>query len=492
MFSPQRSQSGPGGLSINTGSANAFNINATKAPLSGGLFGTTKPTNTFGSSTNATSAPQSGGLPGTSSIFGSQPQHQGGISQGGSSIFGNQQQQQQQVGGALGGGSIFGTGNQLQNQGGGAPGGGSIFGTRNQQQQQGNNSRGGATLFGTATQQSVAQPNGPPLFGSVNPGQAQGHNNGLQQQAAPSLLGGINKPSIFGPTQSQYSGQQRPNLLSQSSNMSTSQLQKSIFSTSIGQYSQAQQTIPGVRINLSELRPTTRFNDLHDDIQKIIENVDNFILNQIYLSEQCDGTMPKVESAVAFIPNDVEFCARRLDTMQQALENDAGAIETGRELVEKDAAHARLSFKTIQNLRMPQQFQHANLWNQPQPPQNIGSVLQDGNIEPSGSADLVSYFSNQADEMARTLGTFQSHIAEVEIYLQGLEASTVQQMQRLQFTKNRDGGQRSADDQVRELAAVLREFEGGILGVAGKVGGVREKVQEAMLSEGTPRSRRRG
>ena len=274
--------------------------------------------------------------------------------------------------------------------------------------------------------------------------------------------------------------------------MSSLQQQRSIFSTSIGHYSQAQQTVPGVRINLSELRPTTRFNDLHDDIQKIIENVDKFILNQISLSEQCDGTMPKVESALAFIPNDVEFCARRLDTMQQALENDAGAIETNRELVGKDAADARLSFKTIQNLRMPQQFQHANLWNQPQPPQNIGSVLQDGNVEENASADLVSYFSKQADEMASTLGTFKSHIAEVETYLRGLEAKTVQQMQRLQFTKNRDGGQRSADDQVRELAAVLREFEGGILGVAGKVGGVREKVQEAMLGEQTPRSRRRG
>ncbi|MCJ1381119.1 hypothetical protein MMC17_004228 [Xylographa soralifera] len=469
MFSPQRSQSGPGGLSINTGSANAFNINATKAPLSGGLFGTTKPTNTFGSSTNATSAPQSGGLLGTSSIFGSQSQQQGGGSQGGTGIFGSQQQQQ--GGGAPAGGSIFGTGNQQQ-----------------QQQQQGNNPSGGANVFGTANQQS-----GQPLFGSLNPGQAPGQSNGLQQQGGLSLLGGVNKPSIFGPAQGQYSGQQRPNLISQNSNISASQQQqKSIFSTSIGQYSQAQQTIPGVRINLSELRPTTRFNDLHDEVQKIIENVDNFILNQIHLSDQCDGTMPKVESAVAFIPNDVEFCARRLDTMQQALENDAGAIEISRELVGKNAADARLSFKTIQNLRMPQQFQHANLWNQPQPPQNMGSVLQDGNMEESGSADLVSYFSNQADEMKKTLDTFQSHILEVETYLRGLEATTVQQMQRLQFTKNRDGGQRSADDQVRELAAVLREFEGGILGVAGKVGGVREKVQEAMLGEGTPRSRRRG
>ena len=265
-----------------------------------------------------------------------------------------------------------------------------------------------------------------------------------------------------------------------------------MFSSSIGQYSQAQQTIPGVRISLSELRPTTRFNDLHDDVQKIIEDVDKFILNQIQLSEQCEGAMPKVESASAYIPNDVEFCARKLDTMQQALENDAGAIEASRELVRRDAADARLSFRTIQNLRMPQQFQHASIWNQSQSPQSVGSVLQDGNIDEAGSSDLVSYFSSQADEMTRTLDNFKSHITEVETYLRGVEANTVQQMQRVQFTKNRDGGQRSADDQVRELAAVLREFEGGILGVAGKVGGVREKMQEAMLGESTTWNRRRG
>lgn len=65
-----------------------------------------------------------------------------------------------------------------------------------------------------------------------------------------------------------------------------------------------------------------------------------------------------------------------------------------------------------------------------------------------------------------------------------MEANTTQQVQRLQFSRGRDGGARSADDQVRELTAVFREFEKGILGVAGKVGGVRELVLEATLGGG--------
>ena len=94
--------------------------------------------------------------------------------------------------------------------------------------------------------------------------------------------------------------------------------------------------------------------------------------------------------------------------------------------------------------------------------------------------------------MSKTLESYKRNIAEVEAYLKGIESSTVQQLQRVQFTKGRDGGGRSAEDQVRELTAVLREFEGGIVGVAGKVTEVREKVQERILGEGDNDGRRRG
>ena len=265
-----------------------------------------------------------------------------------------------------------------------------------------------------------------------------------------------------------------------------------MFSSSIGQYSQQQQPIPGVRVDLSGIRPTTRFNDLYEDVQKIVEAVDNFILAQMHFQEECEQAMPRVESSFSYIPTDVDFCAQKLDVMQQSLENDAAAIDGSKKLVKKDAGDARLSFKAIQNLRMPTQFQHSNLWNMPATATNAGLNLPDEAPEDGASADLVSYFSRQVDEMTKSLESYKHSIVEVETYLRGVEANTVQQVQRVQFTMGREGGERSADDQVRELAAVLREFENGILGVAGKVGGVREQVQEVMLGEGMSRNRRRG
>ena len=278
--------------------------------------------------------------------------------------------------------------------------------------------------------------------------------------------------------------------MSQSSNLGQSQQQqKPVFSSSIGQYTQQQQTVPGVRVDLSGLRPTTRFNDLYEDVQKIIEAVDNFVLTQMHLAEQCEQATPKIESAFSYIPNDVDYCSRKLDTMQQALENDAEAIDSTKKLVKKDAADARLSFMAIQNLRMPQQFHHSGLWSVPATSQTVGPTLPEEDSEEGGSSDLVSYFTKQTENMSNAMESYKRNVTEVEAYLKGVEASTMHQMQRMQFTRGRDGGERSADDQVRELAAVLREFENGILGVAGKVGGVREKVQETMLGERSARSR---
>jgi len=256
--------------------------------------------------------------------------------------------------------------------------------------------------------------------------------------------------------------------------------QRSIFSGTIGQYSQQPATVPGVRISVNELRPTTRFNDLHEELQKIIENVDNFILSQIHIQEQCEGASGAIEKTCQEIPPDVEYCLKSLDNVQQALESDAESIAFAKDLVKIDATDAKLSFKVIQNLKLPQQYHHTNLWTTASAASTGPSISDAGDVFEGGNRNLVEYFSKQVDGMASTLDMYKRNIADVETYLKRIEMSMLQQIQRTSFNRGRQG-ERSADDQIRELAAVLREFEGGILGVAKSVGGVREQVQEAAL-----------
>ena len=273
----------------------------------------------------------------------------------------------------------------------------------------------------------------------------------------------------------------------------------SIFTASIGQLSQQQQTVPGVRVSVNELRPTTRFNDLHEDLQKMIENIDNFITEQMRFQTQCEqalegqgeGAQRGVALAAETIPSDVKQCQSTLEAVQQSLENDAQTIAQVKALTKADAAHAGLSFKALSILRMPPQFQNSTMWSVPNMSQMAGPILVDDDLVPGIANNLVSYFSMQADDMSKALEAYKGRIEEVETYLTGLEASMTTQVQQLMFVRDHDGAPKSAEDQVKELAAVLNEMDTGIMGVAGKVLLAREQVQEVRTSVASKSSDRK-
>ena len=272
---------------------------------------------------------------------------------------------------------------------------------------------------------------------------------------------------------------------------------RKLFPSQIGQYTQQQQTVPGVRIlDVNQVRSTTRFNDLHEDLQKIIEGVDNFILGQMHCQEECAQHTEDIDQKCHQLPPDVEYCTKALNTMQQALENDAESIALAKGLVKIDVADAKLVFKTVQSLKMPPQFQQSGLWNTTAITQSGNSSFPEDDAEMGASRNIVEYFSKQADEMAKTLDAYKRNVGQVEAYLKGVESNTMKQMQQTVFSRGQDEGDKSAEEQVRQLAAVLRDFEHGITGVASRVGDTRDKVQEAMLSSeginGAPRTKRYG
>ncbi len=232
---------------------------------------------------------------------------------------------------------------------------------------------------------------------------------------------------------------------------------------------------------MNQLRSTTRFNDLHEDLQKVIEQVDNFILGQIRCQEECAQHTEDIDQKCCQMPPDVEYCTKALDTMQQALENDAESIAFAKGLVKGDVADAKLVFKTVQSLKMPPQFHQSGMWNTTGLSQSGESSFPEDDAEVGASRNIVEYFSKQADEMAKTLNAYKHNISQVEAYLKGVESNTMKQMQQTMFSRGQDGGDKSAEEQVRQLAAVLRDFELGITGVATRVGDTRDKIQESML-----------
>ncbi|KAK7740011.1 hypothetical protein SLS62_011154 [Diatrype stigma] len=410
-----------------TGSSLFGNTLGTPKPAGGGLFGgaaaTSQPQQTGsslfgGASTTATSQPQQpaatgGGLFGASSATTGTPQPP---QQTGTGLFGN-------VGNA--------TAQQPQT-------GSGLFGGNAQQQQQ-------------QQQQQQSQPQAP---------QSGGLFSGLSQpaQAKPSLFASLNQNQTAQPqAQSTMGG-----------------LGGSLGLGSLGQSTNQQQTIPGVRIDLSNLKGTTRFSDLQENLQKTVEGIDKFILNQIRHQEELQSFMPGHGEMLENIPNDVKFVTRKYEGARSALESDAHAIEAARNLVNQDADHARLSFRAIDNLKLPQQYHTPNLWAPRQ--QSAGTA----NAETDGQ-DLVGFFSKTADEMDGQLKKYESNLTEIEMHLHGVQDGLVEQLQKVMATKN--GGASAADEKLQELVAVLRDFEQGILKVAGEVGSAKEGMTRLQLGE---------
>ncbi|KAF2963673.1 hypothetical protein GQX73_g9899 [Xylaria multiplex] len=445
---------------------------AAQAPAAGGLFGSAQqPTNA--------STPRPGGLFGTATTTSQQPQQ-------GSSLFGSASttattQPQQQSTNAFGStvsaqpqqqtSGLFGAPVQNQSQPA-APGTSGLFGAAPQAQTQPQTQSTGG-LFGNtnATDQANTGATGSLglLSGASNPSQPASNVTGsnLWGQATQQRSG------LFGLSQQ---SQSQPNSLGQSQQQQqpAAGLGGGLsFGLTMGQPN-AQPIVPGVRIDLTNLKGTTRFNDLQEDLQRIVEQADRFIMEQVRRKEEVDSFMSGHREMLETIPDDVTFVTRKYEGARNALESAAQSIETARVLVNQDADSARLSFRAIDNLKLPQQYHTSGFWSPRQQASGNANAETDGQ-------DLVGFFSKTADEMGEQVKKYERNLTEIELHMHGVSDSLVEQLQQVMATKN--SASSGTDARIQELVGVLRDFEQGILKVAGDVGSAREGMTRLQLGD---------
>ena len=234
-------------------------------------------------------------------------------------------------------------------------------------------------------------------------------------------------------------------------------------------------TQQAVNIGLDSIRGTTRFNDLSQELQRQIQAFDERIQRKIGYCNQIRETLPNSEAEIATIAPDVAYIETFLSTVEVGLDNDSANIAYLRDLVKKDAADATLSFRAIENQRLPAQFHYrngTNLTASSTKPPATAALDED---DPTKPVDLMGYFNRRTDELDRTLDVYQRQIREIEGHLRTMEAGTLEKAQQLT-------GSRSAPrDQRRELVEALKAIEGAILDSAKKVGQVRDEVTKQTL-----------
>lgn len=258
----------------------------------------------------------------------------------------------------------------------------------------------------------------------------------------------------------------------------------------------AQTVVPGVKVDLSNLLPTTKYESCADEIRSEIETIDNYILNQMKMCHEVTDILPSIEHQGSTIPNDVDYVQEKLDTTLLAINNDAAEIDQLRNLLARDEAEAKIAFRAIDSLELPLQYKdYGSAWwsaqDQKVPDRgsfrkNTMALPDEVEQDPSSAAlglptNMVEYFSHRADELSSVLERYKNNIKEIEDHLNGVELNLNRQYHELVISRSREGGASMGKSTINDLAAVLGDVEAGIMGVASRLGSVAEQVQEIAL-----------
>lgn len=461
--------SGPGSRKMLTPRSGSQQTGGSQPQQGGGLFGG------GAAGSTQTSQPQGGG-----SLF------------GGSLFGGNQQTQNQQSTQQPASGGLFGNAQQNQNQQEQKPATGGLFGggqTNQTQQQTTQQPATGGSLFGGM--QSTNKPAGTgSLFGGTAPTGGLFGSSTAQQPATNSLFGGANQ-SQTQPQQQQQ--QQQPN---QASLLGASRYNQSQYQPFVtgrltmgqGQGGAPQPTAkPATKLDWSNVRNTTRFNDLTDEAKRDIEQIDGLIAKQEEYCKMIEAFLPNHQTSLQTLGPDVRLITEKLDEVDQSLAVDAQGVQQDKNITEKDEIDIDRCIRIVDNLRMPAQYIY-------HPAANSGRQPQAPAWDETYDVDLVgNFFQPLTQDMARLLEIYSGNLTEIENHMGTIEQSAVAQAHQLNAQRSGLGGQRDVSaDSVRQLADTLRGFEASILAAAGRVGECREGVNELVLGKlGASQSARR-
>ncbi|RBQ72644.1 hypothetical protein FVER14953_10352 [Fusarium verticillioides] len=430
-----RSASGPaGGLSINTGAANAFGTAASKPSAAGSLFGSST---TSTPTANTTTAP---GATGTMSLFGNAAQKP---ATGG--LFGQSTAATTTTPAA--GGGLFGAAGATNTQQTQSTGTG-LFGNTatNNTQQQGTTAQPtttGTSLFGQSTQNQTQQPQqtGTGLFGQSTATNTQSNTGGLfgQSQAKPAT-----GTSLF-------SGQTQPqqnNTLGQSTNQ-----------------------VSAVQINYDSIRPRTRFDDLAKPVQDEIALLDLGIQRVIKMRDEIGEFMPQHEKDIEQLGLDVKFVESKFRTVQVALNNDIQTVKALQDQTRKNAADARLCFRGADNLKLPTHYHQTGLFASQAPAADSGGA--NAASTHADAQDLITYFNRICDDIEKYKARLDEYRGDIERDMPGVENGLYEQIRAL---RDRSAGSVVVQDQLNEVLLALRDTGSAIVSQAGQIADTRERL----------------
>jgi nucleoporin p58/p45 len=230
-----------------------------------------------------------------------------------------------------------------------------------------------------------------------------------------------------------------------------------------------QQTVPGARIDLQNVKGTTRFNDLHEDIQREIEAIGKAISQIMANKNEIDAFMPQHEEDVTNQNYSVKLLLEKYEAVQNALNEDVQAVKHLQGLTSEVIEDAKLSFKAVDNLKLPAHYHTPGLWGRtPTPGGSNAGLDNDGQ-------DMMAYFNTQLERLDQRHVKLKERLAEIEEHMPGVEAGLYERLRRISEKGHVSDGARDS------LVQALYDTHETILNQAKNVAQTREQLVNLQL-----------
>jgi nucleoporin p58/p45 len=233
-----------------------------------------------------------------------------------------------------------------------------------------------------------------------------------------------------------------------------------------------QQTVPGVRIDLANVKGTTKFSDLTPELQKQVEQCDNIIQTFKGHADQIAQFRAGHTGDLERLTHDVNWLQRKFDGVKTTLEDDVKVVANLKDLVKSDADIAKAAFKGAEQLKLPAHYH--TTWLTASKPAEKTPERDEGDPDLEDCITLFSKEAGRLDELHR----FQvQKIREMEQHMPGVENGLYERMRAL-----RDGApQFPAFGYAVELLDVTKALGDEIVRAAGVIIETREKLTEIQL-----------
>lgn len=155
--------------------------------------------------------------------------------------------------------------------------------------------------------------------------------------------------------------------------------------------------------NIATLDRLTRVSDLPHDAQVLIEQLNQYITQQISISNQYQSNQESLQESRDSISMDVKELQKRWTSVQSSLRIDQNNLEHARDLVHTDLENIKISTTFIDGVRS-------------------------GALNLRGSADqILKYFFTTANNVEEDLTAYDKIIANIEEHLSHMRVSGRQQ-----------------------------------------------------------------